>query len=146
MSYYSAKYTNALYEQVIIKLCCRSAPASPSHMNMTGTLTPDSFSREGSPVADQDSNDQPPQVTVVAPQAQFAPPSTIPHDIRYSQSAPGSPSGTTPTSNLIAALSHSTLSQSHSGKICVTDSHSLMIQAKELVNEWKSSVAVIFNM
>ena len=76
----------------------RSAPASPSHVNMSGTLTPDSLSREGSPVPDGAQqeliSEQVPQVTVVAQQQpQFATPRTIPHDVRYSQSAPGSPSG-----------------------------------------------------
>ena len=77
-----------------------SAPASPSHVNMSGTLTPDSLSREGSPVPDgaqQEIIEQGPQVTIVAqqqqPQPQFATPRTVPHDVRYSQSAPGSPSG-----------------------------------------------------
>lgn len=49
-----------------IFLIFRSAPASPSHLGMSGLVTPDSLSREGSPIPDY-------------------------HDQGPSQSAPGSP-------------------------------------------------------
>lgn len=32
--------------------CCRSAPASPSHLGISDVMTPDSLSREGSPILD----------------------------------------------------------------------------------------------
>lgn len=77
--------------------CCyryRSAPASPSHMS--GAFTPDSLSREGSPVPEEEMNQQQqPQgvglPTTVAHRSQpMLPPAAT--DLRTSQSAPGSPS------------------------------------------------------
>jgi len=71
-------------------LSTRSAPASPSHVGISGTYTPESLSREGSPIpeahAPVEAEQQPPPQPLTAKLAQ------IPHDIRYSQSAPGSPS------------------------------------------------------
>ena len=79
----------------------RSAPASPNHIGISGLSTPDSLSREGSPTQDNsrsvDGSES--QVTMPAPHlslptlAQKMAPGVIPTDIRFSQSAPGSPSG-----------------------------------------------------
>lgn len=57
---------------------------------MSGTMTPDNLSRESSPVPESNEADHQP-----AAMAQPAVPklAQIHHDIRYSQSAPGSPSG-----------------------------------------------------
>lgn len=52
-----------------ILVLCRSAPASPSHVGMSGLMTPESLSREGSPTPD----------------------STVNSPVISSQSAPGSP-------------------------------------------------------
>ena len=69
----------------------RSAPASPSHMS--GAFTPDSMSREGSPVPEDEMSQQQSMVmpTSVAHKSQpMLPPMAT--DLRTSQSAPGSPS------------------------------------------------------
>lgn len=68
-------------------LSSRSAPSSPSHM--VGTMTPDSMSREGSPIPEVSSEMEVGGQTVVAQTA------VIPTlaELRYSQSAPGSPAG-----------------------------------------------------
>lgn len=81
-------------------LSTRSAPASPSHIGMSGTLTPDNLSREPSPVPDGaghqvtgagDAGDHPPAQIHVQPVTQRV--TQLSHDIRISQSAPGSPQG-----------------------------------------------------
>ena len=83
-------------------LFCRSAPASPSHIGISGTLTPDSLSRETSPIPEamggggDDGHHaaaaalQPPHL----PQQPISAPrlTQMTHEVRYSQSAPGSPS------------------------------------------------------
>lgn len=74
-------------------LFARSAPASPSHM--AGSFTPDSLSREGSPVPETgmetEVSQASTQVVLQQGQLQHAHPSLA--DLRFSQSAPGSPSG-----------------------------------------------------
>lgn len=64
----------------------RSAPSSPSHM--AGTITPDSMSREGSPIPEASSE-------MEVTQTSLAPTPVIPTlaELKYSQSAPGSPAG-----------------------------------------------------
>ncbi|ESO89137.1 hypothetical protein LOTGIDRAFT_106315 [Lottia gigantea] len=69
-------------------LSTRSAPVSPSHMS--GAFTPDSLSREGSPVPETMTDMDPPQVTGVIYQRGI---SSLQSDSRLSQSAPGSPAG-----------------------------------------------------
>ena len=69
----------------------RSAPASPSHIGISGTMTPDNLSRESSPVPEGNEVDHQPAM----PQPMVPKLAQIHHDIRYSQSAPGSPSGKT---------------------------------------------------
>lgn len=77
-------------------LSSRSAPTSPSHVGLSGSMTPDSFSREGSPVPEQGS------ISAEAAQLDHLPPPRMPvshkiaqlaNDLKYSQSAPGSPAG-----------------------------------------------------
>ncbi|GFO02518.1 forkhead box protein k1 [Plakobranchus ocellatus] len=84
-------------------LSSRSAPASPSHM--AGTFTPDCLSREGSPIPEAGMETEVSQASAVTSQASFmqqvqqqqqqqqqqAHPNLA--DLRFSQSAPGSPSG-----------------------------------------------------
>ncbi|XP_064622362.1 forkhead box protein K2-like [Lineus longissimus] len=72
-------------------LSTRSAPASPSHIGISGTFTPDSLSREGSPIPESanDSNDSVSHPHTIVNQ----PISHIANDIRWTQSAPGSPVG-----------------------------------------------------
>ncbi|XP_025083601.1 forkhead box protein K1-like isoform X2 [Pomacea canaliculata] len=67
-------------------LSSRSAPSSPSHM--AGTITPDSMSREGSPIPEASSE-------MEVTQTSLAPTPVIPTlaELKYSQSAPGSPAG-----------------------------------------------------
>ncbi|BFZ02864.1 hypothetical protein BsWGS_05902 [Bradybaena similaris] len=73
-------------------LSSRSAPASPSHM--AGSFTPDSLSREGSPAPETgmetEVSQASTQVVLQQGQLQHAHPSLA--DLRFSQSAPGSPS------------------------------------------------------
>ena len=71
----------------------RSAPASPSHSGVSGLVTPDSLSREPSPVpsdnpADSasDSNTQTTPAVITQP-AYIA----LTHDIQVSHTTPGSP-------------------------------------------------------
>ena len=71
----------------------RSAPASPSHLGLSGTFTPDSLSREGSPIPDgmQSAPPEPSDGNIHPPTA--LPPKLTAQDLaRFSQSAPGSPS------------------------------------------------------
>jgi forkhead box protein K len=77
----------------------RSAPTSPSHMGMSGTYTPDSLSREGSPIPEvshvsgDSSVETSPAVVPTQPvAASLARIPAVVNDVRYSQSAPGSPS------------------------------------------------------
>lgn len=75
-------------------LSTRSAPASPSHMGLgSGTVTPDSLSREGSPVPEQAPDDGQPPPAVSAPHLIANRLHQLPQDVRFSQSAPGSPQG-----------------------------------------------------
>ncbi|XP_013399209.1 forkhead box protein K2 isoform X2 [Lingula anatina] len=71
-------------------LSTRSAPASPSHVS--GTYTPDSLSRESSPIPEgsSESTETPPPANPTANQTVL----TLSQQIRYTQSAPGSPAGT----------------------------------------------------
>ncbi|KAK8757571.1 hypothetical protein V5799_004797 [Amblyomma americanum] len=78
----------------------RSAPASPSHGAHSGLVTPDSLSREPSPVPEgvapegaPNSPLQPPAMMAIPPG--LAPPqaSYLAREIKASQSAPGSPGG-----------------------------------------------------
>ncbi|KAL8567602.1 hypothetical protein ACOMHN_054415 [Nucella lapillus] len=68
-------------------LSSRSAPSSPSHV--ADTMTPDSMSREGSPIPEASSELE------VGDPGTFASAAVVPSlaELRYSQSAPGSPSG-----------------------------------------------------
>lgn len=68
-------------------LSSRSAPSSPSHM--AGSMTPDDMSREGSPIPEVSSEME------VGGQSILTRTAVIPTlaDLRYTQSAPGSPSG-----------------------------------------------------
>ncbi|RUS79309.1 hypothetical protein EGW08_012927 [Elysia chlorotica] len=82
-------------------LSSRSAPASPSHM--AGTFTPDCLSREGSPIPEAGVETEVPQASTGQSQVSFM--QQVQHvqqqqqshagiaDLRFSQSAPGSPSG-----------------------------------------------------
>ena len=79
----------------------RSAPASPSHLGIGGTFTPDSLSREGSPIPDgmQSAPPEPAEHQATAHHHSNNTVSTsLPTKIsaqdlaRFSQSAPGSPS------------------------------------------------------
>lgn len=79
----------------------RSAPASPSHGAHSGLATPDSLSREPSPVPDSMATEgapssplQPPATMMAIPPG-LAPPqaSYLAREIKASQSAPGSPGG-----------------------------------------------------
>ena len=59
----------------------RSAPASPSHVGVSGLMTPESLSREGSPIPDAC-----PDSTISSPAIHGT------HlEVKTSQSAPGSP-------------------------------------------------------
>ncbi|XP_076452970.1 forkhead box protein K1-like [Babylonia areolata] len=68
-------------------LSSRSAPSSPSHV--AGTMTPDSMSREGSPIPEASSELEVGDPGILASTA------VVPTlaELRYTQSAPGSPSG-----------------------------------------------------
>jgi hypothetical protein len=71
-------YVNVLS---VIVTCFRSAPASPSHVGMSGLMTPESLSREGSPTPDPY-----PDSTMSSPVIHGT------HlEVKTSQSAPGSP-------------------------------------------------------
>ncbi|XP_022236121.1 forkhead box protein K1-like [Limulus polyphemus] len=70
-------------------LSSRSAPASPSHSGFSGLTTPDSLSREPSPVPEgmaESTSESQTGVTIVTPGSYFTS-----HEIKTSQSAPGSP-------------------------------------------------------
>ncbi|XP_076331498.1 forkhead box protein K1-like [Tachypleus tridentatus] len=70
-------------------LSTRSAPASPSHSGFSGLTTPDSLSREPSPVPEgmaESTSESQTGVTIVTPGSYFTS-----HEIKTSQSAPGSP-------------------------------------------------------
>lgn len=72
-------------------LSTRSAPTSPSHMG--GSFTPDSLSREGSPIPENaEEMTAPPTNYIHHPHPQIIPASSIAELCRISQSAPGSPS------------------------------------------------------
>ena len=75
-------------------LSSRSAPASPSHGGMSGTMTPESLSREGSPIPEQDRvNTEITRLDLLPPPRQHLAHKVahLTQDIKYSQSAPGSP-------------------------------------------------------
>lgn len=74
-------------------LSSRSAPASPSHSGVSGLVTPDSLSREPSPVpSDNPADSASDSVTQTTP-AVITQPAYIAltHDIQVSHTAPGSP-------------------------------------------------------
>lgn len=70
-----------MYDIVICLNVYRSAPASPSHVGMSGLMTPESLSRECSPTPDQ------------YPDSTVASPAVVGQhlELKTSQSAPGSP-------------------------------------------------------
>ena len=82
-----------------LRFLCSSAPASPTHMGLNGSCTPDSLSRESSPIPEGcHTNGNGIVEMQFSPQAFQPPPSLqkvvhVSSDFRYSQSAPGSPSG-----------------------------------------------------
>ena len=71
-----------------------SAPASPSH-GLGGSITPDSLSREGSPIPEAGMETEVSQAVHIVQQSQQQQQQQHPTitDLRFSQSAPGSPSG-----------------------------------------------------
>ncbi|XP_061564151.1 forkhead box protein K2 isoform X2 [Cololabis saira] len=79
-------------------LSSRSAPASPNHTgalsaHSSGVQTPDSLSREGSPVPTEPESSQPPPPTQTA----TAPPKlAVIQEARFTQNSPGSPLGNQP--------------------------------------------------
>lgn len=74
----------------IKKYSKRSAPASPSHMGLSGLVTPDSLSREGSPILEilPDVNMGSP---VLASHSSNMHLQQTSHDFKNNPSAPGSP-------------------------------------------------------
>ncbi|KAM7297185.1 forkhead box protein K2 [Ixodes scapularis] len=97
----------------------RSAPASPSHGTHSGLVTPDSLSREPSPVPEMEEGPHhgamggPPPSMLVAmgggPPPSLGPPSTayLGREIKASQSAPGSPGNSHHLPGLLPAFSNS---------------------------------------
>lgn len=81
-------------------LSSRSAPASPSHMGLSGLVTPDSLSREGSPVLEiiSDVNAGSPVPSSHQPNLHH-----VHHDYKNNQSAPGSP-GPVPSTSLVTVV------------------------------------------
>ncbi|CAC5358634.1 FOXK [Mytilus coruscus] len=88
-------------------LSTRSAPTSPSQMG--GSFTPDSMSREGSPIPEHSEESMPTAPTqnyIHHQHPQIIPASSIAELCRISQSAPGSPAVTTmqPSVSTVSAL------------------------------------------
>ncbi|KAM6897527.1 forkhead box protein K2 [Xenentodon cancila] len=79
-------------------LSSRSAPASPNHTgalsaHSSGVQTPDSLSREGSPVPTEPESNQPPAPTQTAA---LQPKLAVIQEARFAQNSPGSPLGNQP--------------------------------------------------
>lgn len=84
----------SLIKTNVIYYIFRSAPTSPSQMG--GSFTPDSMSREGSPIPEHSEESMPPAPTqnyIHHQHPQIIPASSIAEFCRISQSAPGSPAG-----------------------------------------------------
>ncbi|CAG5127837.1 unnamed protein product [Candidula unifasciata] len=120
-------------------LSSRSAPASPSHM--AGSFTPDSLSRDGSPVPEtgmetEVSQSSSTQIVLQQGQLQHAHPSLA--DLRFSQSAPGSPSGSrvmspvTVTSTTVQAAVHQLPTVISKPKIFMTTPSQVLINGPSL--------------
>ena len=92
LSLYFVFIVFVLFLFICLLFIFRSAPSSPSHMG--GSYTPDSLSREGSPIPENVE-----EVTATSqnymhhPHPQIIPASSIAELCRISQSAPGSPAG-----------------------------------------------------
>ncbi|XP_046572872.1 forkhead box protein K2-like [Haliotis rubra] len=89
-------------------LSTRSAPASPSHMS--GAFTPDSMSREGSPIPEAASETEVAQSSHLQPPHQLQQPNlqSIAAELRFTQSAPGSPAGSRVLSPVTVTASNGT--------------------------------------
>lgn len=73
--------------------CFRSAPASPNHTgalsaHSSGVQTPDSLSREGSPVP---TDPEPSPASASAPAAAVQPKLAVIQEARFAQNTPGNP-------------------------------------------------------
>ncbi|KAL3875944.1 hypothetical protein ACJMK2_033845 [Sinanodonta woodiana] len=131
-------------------LSTRSAPASPSHMS--DTCTPDSLSREGSPIpegmneegaASQGSNTAVIHSFPVSQHQSFLPPSAA--ELRISQSAPGSPStagsGLVSTAVVTSTITGLTSAAVHQLPSVITKPKVIMSNGTQVVLNGPTSIA-----
>ncbi|CAG2217751.1 FOXK [Mytilus edulis] len=118
-------------------LSTRSAPTSPSQMG--GSFTPDSMSREGSPIPEHSEESMPPAPTqnyIHHQHPQIIPASSIAEFCRISQSAPGSPAASrvmSPISVTSMQPSVSTVSALHQLPTVITKPKIMVTNAAQMV-------------